>query len=267
MRTVEAPVRRRSLVPALVALAVLVTAAARLAYLLSPVMQFNADEATTGIMVRRILHGHGYVFYAGQDYGGALEQYLEAAVYAVFRLPQNELTLRLPLVALSLLTCGLVYLVGRDMLGDDVPPDELNRAPRPGMDFGYPTCHGRNILDPELGRRRPCSATTPPALELGPHVAALGMRFYTGRSFPEKYRNGIFIAEHGSWNRSHKIGYRVMFVPLQNGQPAGYEVFAQGWLQGEKPWGRPVDVLMMPDGAILVSDDFAGAIYRISYRG
>jgi 4-amino-4-deoxy-L-arabinose transferase-like glycosyltransferase len=99
-------------------LAVLVSAAARLAYLLSPVVQFNADEATTGIMVRRILDGHGYVFYAGQDYGGALEQYLEAAVYAVFRLPQNELTLRLPLVALSMVTCGLVYVVGRDMLGD-----------------------------------------------------------------------------------------------------------------------------------------------------
>src|SRR6266704_4955554 len=100
---------------------------------------------------------------------------------------------------------------GRDMLGDDIPPDELNNAPRAGMDFGYPTCHGRNIPDPEFGRRRPCSATTPPALELGPHVASLGMRFYTGRMFPEKYRKGIFIAEHGSWNRTHKGGYRVMF--------------------------------------------------------
>jgi glucose/arabinose dehydrogenase len=154
---------------------------------------------------------------------------------------------------------------GRDMLGDDRPPDELNRAPRPGMDFGYPTCHGRNIPDPEFGKLRPCSATTPPALELGPHVAALGMRFYTGKMFPEKYRNGIFIAEHGSWNRSRKIGYRVMFVPIVNGNPAGYEVFAQGWLQGEREWGRPVDVLVMPDGALLVSDDAAGAIYRISY--
>jgi len=104
---------------------------------------------------------------------------------------------------------------GRDMLGDEVPPDELDRAPRPGMDFGYPTCHGRNVSDPELGRRRPCSATTPPAVELGPHVAALGMRFYMGKSFPEKYRQGIFIAEHGSWNRSHKIGYRVTFVPIK----------------------------------------------------
>jgi glucose/arabinose dehydrogenase len=156
---------------------------------------------------------------------------------------------------------------GRDMLGDDVPPDELNHAPRAGMDFGYPSCHGRNIPDPDFGRRRPCSATTPPALELGPHVASLGMRFYTGRMFPEKYRKGIFIAEHGSWNRSRKIGYRVMFVPLVNGQPAKYEVFAEGWLQGESAWGRPVDVLVAQDGALLVSDDEAGAIYRISYRG
>ena len=156
---------------------------------------------------------------------------------------------------------------GRDMLGDEVPPDELDRAPRPGMDFGYPTCHGRNVSDPELGRRRPCSATTPPAVELGPHVAALGMRFYTGKAFPEKYRQGIFIAEHGSWNRSHKIGYRVTFVPIKNGDPAGYETFAEGWLQGERPWGRPVDVLVMPDGSMLVSDDYAGVIYQIRYRG
>ncbi len=156
---------------------------------------------------------------------------------------------------------------GRDMMGDDVPPDELNHAPRAGMDFGYPTCHGRNIADPELGRRRPCSATTAPARELGPHVAALGMRFYTGRMFPEKYRKGIFIAEHGSWNRSRKIGYRVMFVPVENGRAAGYEVFAEGWQQGESAWGRPVDVLVEPSGALLVSDDESGTIYRISYRG
>lgn len=155
---------------------------------------------------------------------------------------------------------------GRDRLGDDVPPDELNHAPRKGLDFGYPSCHGRNVSDPEFGRGRPCSATTPPAQELGPHVAALGMRFYTGRMFPEKYRKGIFIAEHGSWNRSRKIGYRVMFVPLVDGKPARYEVFAEGWLQGESAWGRPVDVLVAPDGALLVSDDEAGAIYRISYR-
>ncbi|HVE66002.1 MAG TPA: sorbosone dehydrogenase family protein, partial [Thermoanaerobaculia bacterium] len=110
------------------------------------------------------------------------------------------------------------------------------------------------------------SATVPPARELGPHVAALGMRFYTGRAFPEKYRKGIFLAEHGSWNRSRKIGYRVMFVPLVNGRAAGYEVFAEGWLKGGSVWGRPVDVLVAPDGALLVSDDEAGAIYRISFK-
>jgi glucose/arabinose dehydrogenase len=154
---------------------------------------------------------------------------------------------------------------GRDLMGDDVPPDELNRAPRAGMDFGYPSCHGRAISDPEFGRARPCSATTAPAVELGPHVAALGMRFYTGAMFPERYRNGIFIAEHGSWNRSHKIGYRVTFVPVKDGQAGPFEVFAEGWLQGESAWGRPVDMLVMPDGSMLVSDDQAGAIYRISY--
>lgn len=156
---------------------------------------------------------------------------------------------------------------GRDMLGDDVPPDELNHAPRSGMDFGYPSCHGRNIADQEFGKRRPCSATTPPEVELGPHVAALGMRFSTGRMFPEKYRKGIFIAEHGSWNRSRKIGYRVMFVPIESGRATKYEVFAEGWLQGERAWGRPVDVLFEPSGALLVSDDESGTIYRISYRG
>jgi glucose/arabinose dehydrogenase len=156
---------------------------------------------------------------------------------------------------------------GRDMMGDDVPPDELNHAPRAGMDFGYPSCHGRSVRDPQYGSRRPCSATTAPAVELGPHVAALGMRFYTGRMFPERYRNGIFIAEHGSWNRSKPIGYRITFVPNENGRYSRFEVFAEGWLQGENAWGRPVDVLLMPDGSMLVSDDEAGAIYRISYRG
>ena len=157
---------------------------------------------------------------------------------------------------------------GRDMMGDDVPPDELDRAPRAGMDFGYPSCHGRAIADPEYGRTRPCSATTPPEVEMGPHVAALGMRFYTGKMFPEKYRNGVFIAEHGSWNRANKIGYRVTFVPVRDGRAAGrFEVFAEGWLQGESAWGRPVDVLVEPSGSLLVSDDQAGSIYRISYRG
>ncbi|MHB8995955.1 MAG: PQQ-dependent sugar dehydrogenase [Armatimonadota bacterium] len=154
---------------------------------------------------------------------------------------------------------------GRDRMGDDVPPDELNRAPRAGMDFGFPYCHGKSVLDPEYGRGRNCSDFTPPVVELGPHVAALGMRFYTGSMFPAQYSGGIFIAEHGSWDRSTPIGYRVMFVPVAGGQAQDYRVFAQGWLQGGRAWGRPVDVLVMPDGSLLVSDDEKGCVYRITY--
>jgi glucose/arabinose dehydrogenase len=154
---------------------------------------------------------------------------------------------------------------GRDYLGDDAPPDTLHHAPRAGLDFGYPYCHAGTIVDPEFGRKRPCSDFAPPAQNLGPHVAPLGMRFYTGTQFPAAYRDQIFIAEHGSWNRSRKIGYRITLVRLENGRAIAYEPFATGWLQGETAWGRPADVLVMPDGALLVSDDYAGAIYRISY--
>ena len=154
---------------------------------------------------------------------------------------------------------------GRDMLGDDVPPDELNHAPKAGMSFGFPYCHAGRIADPEYGKKHACSEFTPPARELGPHVAAIGMRFYTGTMFPPEYRNQIFIAEHGSWNRSKPIGYRVTLVRLQGDKAVSYEPFAQGWLQGSSAWGRPVDVQVMPDGALLVSDDQAGAIYRIAY--
>lgn len=155
---------------------------------------------------------------------------------------------------------------GRDWLGDDLPPDELNHAPLKGLHFGFPYHHGKNIPDPEFGRKRRLEEFVPPAMELGPHVASLGMRFYTGAMFPEEYRNHIFIAEHGSWNRTTPIGYRITLVRLENNQAVKYEVFADGWLQGNRAWGRPVDVLVMPDGALLVSDDQAGAIYRISYQ-
>ena len=156
---------------------------------------------------------------------------------------------------------------GRDMLGDDLPPDELNRVTAAGQHFGYPYCHAGDIKDPDFGDRRPCADFVPPAQKLGPHVAAIGMRFYTGSMFPAEYRNQIVIAEHGSWNRTKKIGYRVSVVKLDgSGKVVGYEPFAHGWLQGEKAWGRPADVLVMPDGALLVSDDQAGAVYRISYR-
>ena len=154
---------------------------------------------------------------------------------------------------------------GRDMMGDDMPSDELNHAPRAGMHFGFPYCHQGDTPDPGYARR-PCSEFTPPAVKLGPHVAALGMRFYTGTQFPAEYRNNIFIAEHGSWNRSSKIGYRVKRVIVEGGKAVRQVVFAEGWLQGESAWGRPADIEVMADGSLLVSDDHAGAIYRISYR-
>lgn len=155
---------------------------------------------------------------------------------------------------------------GRDWLGDDLPPDELNRAGQGDLHFGFPYCHGKLISDPGFGEQRRCDEFTPAALELGPHVAALGMRFYTGAMFPMKYRGQIFIAEHGSWNRSTPIGYRVMLVRLEDSRPVSYEVFAEGWLQDGHAWGRPVDVQVMPDGALLVSDDSAGVLYRIGYK-
>ncbi|WP_323118536.1 PQQ-dependent sugar dehydrogenase [Burkholderia alba] len=156
---------------------------------------------------------------------------------------------------------------GRDLLGDDRPDDTLNRAPHTGLDFGYPFCHAGNIPDPEFGRKQTCTQYTQPALKLGAHVAALGMRFYTGAMFPAHYRNNVFIAEHGSWNRSRKVGYRVMrVIASADGSQIRQEVFVQGWLMpDESVWGRPADVLPLPDGSLLVSDDYAGAIYRITY--
>ena len=158
---------------------------------------------------------------------------------------------------------------GRDRLGDDVPGDTLNHAPEIGMHFGYLFCHQGDIPDPEFGEQRACDELTPPAEILGPHVASLGMRFYDGSMFPNRYRNQIFIAEHGSWNRTPAAGhtgYRLTVVHLDGDRPVEYEVFAEGWLEDDNTgWGRPVDVLVMPDGALLVADDASGAIYRISY--
>ena len=155
---------------------------------------------------------------------------------------------------------------GRDMLGDDLPADELNHAPRPGMHFGIPYCHQGDLLDEEFGKGRDCADYTPPAAKLDPHGAALGLTFYTGGMFPAQYRNRLFITQHGSWNRTEKIGYRVLVLEVQpDGKVLDKQVFAQGWLQGQEVWGRPNDVLVMPDGALLVSDDLAGVVYRISY--
>ncbi len=155
---------------------------------------------------------------------------------------------------------------GRDWLGDDFPPDELNHAPVAGRHFGFPYFHGSNVPDPVFGDQAPERDFYPPARELAPHAAALGMRFYTGDMFPPEYRGQIFIAEHGSWNRSQPIGYRITLVRLKNGRPASYDVFASGWLGDDGVIGRPVDLEIIKDGSMLVSDDKAGRIYRIAYQ-
>lgn len=158
---------------------------------------------------------------------------------------------------------------GRDWLGDNRPPDELNHLTEDGQHFGFPFKHGNNIWDPEFGEqgKQMDQKFQPPAQELGPHVAALGMIFYTGDMFPEKYKNRILIAEHGSWNRSKKIGYRITMVTLNNEEANTYQPFVEGWLQeNESVWGRPVDLLQLPDGSVLISDDQSGIIYRITYQ-
>jgi glucose/arabinose dehydrogenase len=154
---------------------------------------------------------------------------------------------------------------GRDMLGDDIPNCELNYAPKAGMHFGFPFCHQGNLLDSLYGKGKKCEDYTAPAQLMGPHVAPLGMRFYTGTMFPQEYRKRIFVALHGSWNRSRKNGYKVMMVTLEGNKPVKYEPFAEGWLENEKAWGRPVDVEIAADGALLISDDKSGTIYRVIY--
>ena len=155
---------------------------------------------------------------------------------------------------------------GRDWWGDNRPPDELNRLANAPQHFGYPHVHGKGLLDPEFGEGEDPADYTPPVQELGPHVAALGMTFYSADQFPDEYRGDVFIAEHGSWNRSDKIGYRVTVVHLDgDGNAVRYEPFATGWLQDGDNWGRPVDVVQTADGSLLVSDDQTGTIYRITY--
>lgn len=156
---------------------------------------------------------------------------------------------------------------GRDMMGNDLPDCELNRLDKDGDHFGYPFCHAGTVPDPEFGTGKPCAAFIPPVALLGPHTAPLGMRFYRGARFPDRYHHAIFIAQHGSWNRSTPIGYRLMVAFPRPDGTAAVEVFAEGWLKGNSAWGRPVDVLEMPEGSLLVSDDTADLIYRISYNG
>lgn len=156
----------------------------------------------------------------------------------------------------------------RDSMGDDQPSCELNTAPKAGMHFGYPYCHAGTLPDPEFGKKRACSEFTAPARNLGAHVAPLGLKFYTGSMFPETYKGNIFVAEHGSWDRSRKVGFKLNVATVKESKVVGYEPFATGWLDEstQKAWGRPVDVLMLEDGSMLVSDDRAGVIYRISYK-
>lgn len=156
---------------------------------------------------------------------------------------------------------------GRDNLGDDVPFCELNNAPVQGLHFGFPYCHQGNILDPEFGKGKNCADYVAPARNLGPHIAPLGMHFYTGDNFPAAYKNQIFIAEHGSWNRSKPIGYKIAIAKLEGNKVIDYVPFVTGFLQNDgEVLGRPVDLQFTQDGAMLVSDDYKGVIYRIVYN-
>ena len=159
---------------------------------------------------------------------------------------------------------------GGDMMGDDLPHCELNYAPQKNMHFGYPYCHQGDVLDTKYGEGKDCADYSAPAAKLGPHTAPLGIEFYTGEAFPNNYSNGMFIARHGSWNRSEKIGYDVYFCKADDrGKVIERNVFISGWLSEDKKdvWGRPVDVLTCSDGSLLISDDFADAIYRVFYNG
>ncbi|HKZ05398.1 MAG TPA: PQQ-dependent sugar dehydrogenase [Methylomirabilota bacterium] len=154
----------------------------------------------------------------------------------------------------------------RDWMGDDMPSDRLDVAPRKGLHFGFPFCHQGDTPDPEFGKGRSCSEFAKPVLNTGPHVAGNGVEFYTGSMFPPEYKNRMFLAQRGSWNRTQKLGFRVMMVTLNPGGAPKYEPFAEGWLQGNDIWGRPVYTRQMKDGSLLISDDYAGAIYRVTYQ-
>lgn len=156
---------------------------------------------------------------------------------------------------------------GRDHLGDDVPPDELNKWTEKGEHFGYPYCHGGEIADPELANGKHCSQFKAPVWKFKAHVAPLGLRFYEGQQFPAYYQKQLFVAQHGSWNRSEPQGYRVALVKFNSeGEPVSEEDFMSGWLQAGSVLGRPVDILALPDGSLLVSDDLQGAIYQVTYQ-
>jgi len=165
---------------------------------------------------------------------------------------------------------GVLYFTDNntDLMGDDIPPGEFNAAPRPGMHFGFPYYAGGDIRHEDWKDKKPPQEVTFPVVEFDAHSAALGVEFYTGDMFPEEYKNNAFVAHHGSWNRTDPIGYRIMRVKFDaEGNAAGAEVFIDGWLIRGEAWGRPVDLLQLPDGSLLVSDDYQGVIYRIFYKG
>ncbi len=210
-----------------------------------------------------------------------LEMYDEAGIGGMIRMNQDG-------TGREVFTRGIRNSVGHDFnpangdlwftdnqtdgMGDDIPPGELNRQTAAGQHFGYPWLGGSSVEIPDYKDvPRPEGVEfVPPQVEMEAHAADLGMRFYTGNSFPEKYRGGIFSAQHGSWNRTVPIGARVMFTALdEEGNAAGTEVFADGWLDEDtgEYRGRPMDIAFLPDGSMLVSDDFAGAIWRIAYTG
>jgi glucose/arabinose dehydrogenase len=159
---------------------------------------------------------------------------------------------------------------GRDWVSEDIPEDTLHRVPagtKTTMNFGFPFCHQGNFTDPEYGWGHSCTEFDKPAALMGPHTATLGMRFYTGDLFPSSYKNAIFLARHGSWNRTNKLGGDVVVIKLKDdGSVASVEPFMTGFLENNKYNGRPVDVQMLKDGSLLVSDDWNGAVWRVSYK-
>jgi glucose/arabinose dehydrogenase len=152
--------------------------------------------------------------------------------------------------------------MGETGLGDNLPPEEINIVKFENH-YGWPYCYGDRVSDPEFDNVDFCKKTTPPVFEMQAHSAPLGLTFYTGKLFPEEYRGDLFIAFHGSWNRSVPTGYKVVRIKMKDGKPQKIEDFASGWLKGRKAWGRPVDVIVGPDGSLYLSDDKGGFIYRI----
>ena len=157
---------------------------------------------------------------------------------------------------------------GRDRIGDDLPPEEINILSE-GKHYGWPYCYGDGIMNPEyVNDPSLCEETIAPVFDMQAHSAPLGMRFYNGGQFPAEYRGDLFIAFHGSWNRSKKTGYKVVRVRVEDGLPVSIEDFVSGWLMpDETRWGRPVDVEISPDGSMFVSDDHQGKVYKITYTG